>query len=137
MSECYAPGGECLIVNCQSCRITELEAKLDDCVSISYASMMVLDETSELAEENRELEAEALKLQKRFDAMEKAYCKADALSGDKGKEIAKLRKAHQITLDWLMRDTIFTDYGQLDYQRSIIKTALEPVSNTVTGKLHR
>jgi hypothetical protein len=40
-------------------------------------------------------------------------------------EILRLREAHQITLDWLMSDTVFTDYGQLEYHRNIIEAALE------------
>jgi hypothetical protein len=36
-----------------------------------------------------------------------------------------LREAHQITLDWLMSDTVFLDYGQLDYHRDIVKAALK------------
>jgi hypothetical protein len=37
----------------------------------------------------------------------------------------KLLEAHQITLDWLMSDTVFLDYGQLDYHRDIVKAALK------------
>ena len=35
-----------------------------------------------------------------------------------------LREAAQITYDWLMSDSIFTDYGQIEYHRKILSALL-------------
>jgi hypothetical protein len=104
----------------KSARIKELEANLDDCVSVSYAQTMVADATSELAEENRELEAEALKLQKRFDAMEKALHSITNM-------------AHPLHME--IFNEAMKGLGLEDVAKQMKDS--NATSSTVTGKLHR